>query len=458
MKTPPIRKAPPVQAPPVDPFEEAKKRFTALARTDSDGEKKAQGGEYAGALTKEDLVDYFGEKPAAVALALKKGESSAVVEGKGGFWLFFADDADAGKKVAQAEAADEIAVEVAKLEKSKTWAKEVAEQIRKAAAAAPKKPLTEIVATWNEAHRPADSKPEPPTKPGAPPQQEPPGTGADVHSPEPVNIKKVTDPPSKFVVPAPKKPEPTVAPTPKKPEPTVAPTPKKPEGTGAPAVKQPAGGDTGANPDRIPGTIEDVPEKPEAKPVVPFDGMLTALTNQAASQLTESKFLLTEMFAYPRDRDPALPTTDDDTEFNALDEKWAEIKPFPAEREVFHTVFSLTTEKPIAGKVFTDTDGKRHYVIRFVERIVPDEAEAEKNRRRVYRRLLGMRQREAYRAWYKDVLDKIVKDKELSFGESWQAGVEEAWKSYTDSVRPPIQVETTTIEPKKAPTPPPAAP
>ena len=389
-----------------DPIAAKRDKFAELAKANSAHEPTKVAGGLQDELANAALTEAIFEKAVADAAAtLAAGQLSDVVTGDSGFWLVFADEAIPAENKTLEQARGDIAKFLAQQTKAGPWAKDVAEGLLKAAAASPEKELQAIVDDWNERNRPGTT-----TTPGGPDLAPPPTA-----DPPPAAEVKLADPAAAPVAPA----EPTAAPA----EPTAAPAPIAP--AAAPA-----------DPNAAPAAPVFVAPVEPAAPVAPktFDGMLVVNTSPPVSALERGRYP-GPRFEYPRNKDSVYTDKDDETPATAEDDAWTNVPGIGKNEALFKAIGSLNDQNKLAGQVFASEDGKRHFVIRFKERRMPEGDDVAAQKSEIRRQVLAGRQRENYRAWYQALLEKAKKDGDVKFEGEWTKLMDDAWKNFQVKAR-----------------------
>ncbi len=156
--------------------------------------------------------------------------------------------------------------------------------------------------------------------------------------------------------------------------------------------------------------------------------MLTAASSPPVAWLSISSFP-GEHWEYPRDQG-AYKDADDETAFDAEDDNWKDVPSVGKNEELKRALFTLTAEKPVAGKIYTAPESNRQFVVRLAERKAPSGEELAVLTAQARRALLARRQREAYKAWYATLLTKAEADGDIKYTDAWTTLVEQEWDAY----------------------------
>jgi parvulin-like peptidyl-prolyl isomerase len=431
-------------------------KFAELAKANSADEETKAGGGLLDELAISILIESKFEKTVAdAALKLAQGELSQVIEGEKGLWLVFADEVTAAESLTLEAATNGIARKLAQVKKAPAWSKEVAAALLAAAKASPEKSLNDLADDWNKRNRPGTTgaaggpeQPAPPTPveakpadpvvppqpmeakpaaPAAPAAEAPVAPAAPVAPPAVVPAAEVPAAPAAEVPVAPAAEVPAVVPAAEVPAaPAVVPAAEVPAAPAAevpavvPAVEVPAA-----------PIVEAIPG-PEA--LVTFEGMLVVNTSSAIGRLEQGRFPAGS-FTYPRKKDGAYEDADDTTPFTAEDDAWTNVPGIGKNEQLLKELWSLTDKAPVASQVYSSDDGKRSIVIRFKERKTATGDDAEAKKAEVRRKLLAVRQREAYRAWYQSTFAKALSTGDVAFQKEWDELFAQEWKSFQTRYR-----------------------
>ena len=121
---------------------------------------------------------------------------------------------------------------------------------------------------------------------------------------------------------------------------------------------------------------------------------------------------------------------DDLNKYDTDDDSWTEVLGLGRSKALKTGIFALTSDKPVYPSVFNPASTNKHFVVRLKEQQVLEGEEATDARSRIHRQLLARRQREAYRAYYSQLLKKSLENGGLKITDTWNGIVTDDWKTF----------------------------